>query len=222
MVDVGANIGIYTHVGRKYSARIHAVEPIPQLAASLRRLYRHDRVEVWQCALSDHEGKARLFVPVSGNRRIDSRASLIPDLSKTAKEEEIEIAIRTLDGLMLRQVGLIKIDVEGHEQEVLRGGIRLIERDHPTVIVEAEERMRAGVIPSVFWFFGQRGYDGFFILHDRLMRTGDFKASCHQDPALAKPIDGERAPGYVNNFIFVHQSRSGLVSQMQEVFPFAP
>ena len=42
-----------------------------------------------------------------------------------------------LDSLCINQrIALVKIDVEGHESFVLAGMQRLIERDHPVLIVE--------------------------------------------------------------------------------------
>lgn len=41
-----------------------------------------------------------------------------------------------LDSLELPRVGLVKIDVEGHEYEVLLGGLRTIKKDLPAIVVE--------------------------------------------------------------------------------------
>lgn len=38
------------------------------------------------------------------------------------------------------QVTAIKVDVEGAEQQVLDGASRLIERDHPAILLELEDR----------------------------------------------------------------------------------
>jgi hypothetical protein len=63
-VDVGANLGGYTLLLRKLSARVIAYEPNPDLAARLNRVFRLSRsVEVRRCALSDISGAAMLRVP---------------------------------------------------------------------------------------------------------------------------------------------------------------
>ena len=45
-------------------------------------------------------------------------------------------------------VGFIKVDVEGHEEEVIDGGFRVIARDHPVLLIEIEERHRHGALPQ--------------------------------------------------------------------------
>src|SRR5512144_1215354 len=54
-IDVGANDGSYVHYMRRYSRHVHAFEPMPGLAAALRRKFRH-RVTVEEMALSDSKG----------------------------------------------------------------------------------------------------------------------------------------------------------------------
>lgn len=48
----------------------------------------------------------------------------------------------------MEPIGCIKIDVEGHEDAVLRGGRRLLFRDHPSLIVEIEERHKRHSVSS--------------------------------------------------------------------------
>ncbi len=68
-VDVGANLGGYTLLLRKHSARVIAYEPNPDLAARLERVFRRSRsVEVRRCALSDKPGVAMLRVPSDHGR----------------------------------------------------------------------------------------------------------------------------------------------------------
>ena len=57
---------------------------------------------------------------------------------------------------------LPKIDVEGHEEDVLLGAQSLIARDRPSLMVEVEEPHNPGSIERVTRFFQSRGYCGFF------------------------------------------------------------
>ena len=59
------------------------------------------------------------------------------------KENTYRVKATTLDSIVrkleLKRVDLVKIDVEGAELEVLKGGIETIHRFHPKIIVEVHE-----------------------------------------------------------------------------------
>jgi hypothetical protein len=74
----------------------------------------------------------------------------------------IEVPLRQLDDFALPSVGFIKIDLEGHEEDVLLGAQSLIARDRPSLMVKVEERHNPGSIERVTGFFQSRGYCGFF------------------------------------------------------------
>lgn len=208
MVDVGANVGIYTRAAVRHVRHVYAVEPIPRLAAALRHLYRNSNVTVLECGLSDRPGSARLFVPRIDGTSVETRASLIARNAEKQDREELTVKLETLDGLGITDVGLIKIDVEGHEQEVLDGGAGLIERDRPCAIVEAEERMRPNTVQNLFSFFARRDYDGIFVHGREIHPIAEFVVQRHQCVANAKPVDGPRTGLYVNNFVFMPKSKA--------------
>jgi hypothetical protein len=52
---------------------------------------------------------------------------------------EQNVELRTLDSLNLQDVGFVKIDVEGHELDVLRGGAETIQRNRPHLLIEVRE-----------------------------------------------------------------------------------
>lgn len=55
---------------------------------------------------------------------------------------------------------LTAIDVEGHESNELEGAAGFIDRDRPVVLVEVEERHRAGSVAAVYSFFAKRNHSG--------------------------------------------------------------
>jgi len=57
-----------------------------------------------------------------------------------------------------RRVGLIKIDVEGHEKSTLSGLKRIISRDHPTMLIEVLVESDLGEIVNSL-----SGYDAFWV-----------------------------------------------------------
>lgn len=152
-VDVGAHIGsvIAAVEHHRPDARIVAVEAIPEKAVRLARKFSNVRVEA--CALADREGKAAFFVDLDR-----------PGYSSLAgggeRLREIEVPLRTLDGLMAgSSADVIKIDVEGAELGVLRGATALIARSRPTILFESGPGEVHGYGKADLWgFFEQAGY----------------------------------------------------------------
>lgn len=123
VVDVGANYGeMLVNGDLPDGARIVAIEPTPAIRARLERTL-HDaglKVEVLDAALSAAEGTAALVVDAtwSGKTRL------------ARGDEVVGLAVRTTTlGAELKACGtppgavraLVKIDVEGHEADVMRG-----------------------------------------------------------------------------------------------------
>jgi hypothetical protein len=130
--------------------------------------------------------------------------------SVTARAVEFPASIRvrtvTIDGLDIRNVGFVKIDVEGLELAVLQGAKRTIGRDLPNLLVEAEERHRRDAVASVDAFLQPLGYEGWFLLDGALHPIDLFNADLRQNPAalaarLAPAKDATNT--YINNFLFV-------------------
>jgi hypothetical protein len=85
-----------------------------------------------------------------------------------------------------------------------------LERSKPIFLVEAEEGHRCGAVSSIFRFFRDRGYDGFYLLDNNVQSAEDFAAASLQNRGSLKP-DGGRKPGcpYINNFFFFPPSLDG-------------
>jgi hypothetical protein len=107
----------------------------------------------------------------------------------------------TLDQLSKENVGFVKIDVEGHEMEVLRGAELLLRRQRPTILIEIEERHRPGAIETACGLMASLGYAGFFVFDSRTHAIEDFRAEMQNEVELHRPIR-RRDMRYVNNFFF--------------------
>jgi FkbM family methyltransferase len=137
-VDVGAHRGaILGEIVRVSPHGRHvAYEPIPALAAGLRRTF--PGVDVREAALSNHSGSST-FEHVRGTAEGCSGfvvCTAPPDYLDDV--EQIEVRLERLDDTFSADapLALIKIDVEGAEQQVLEGAIATLGRTRPTILFE--------------------------------------------------------------------------------------
>jgi FkbM family methyltransferase len=136
-VDVGASAGeLLKHMTRLAPRGTHfAFEPLPRFYDAL--VKRFPQVQVHGVALSDTEEKAASFQHVVSNpaysglrrRRYDR-----PD----ERIEQIVVRTARLDELIPQNVPIdfVKIDVEGGEFQVLRGGRETVCRNRPFIVFE--------------------------------------------------------------------------------------
>jgi FkbM family methyltransferase len=126
VVDVGANIGYFSLVmGHRVGSygMVHCFEPHPGLQKKWREnLRKREQCILHPVALSSQEGQMDLHIPVDFNKN-EGTASL----EKTENSKTVQVPVRLLDKEVLeKKIQLIKIDVEGHELEVLKGGERVL------------------------------------------------------------------------------------------------
>jgi len=200
VVDVGACWGSYSYLFSKVARRVITLEPNPALVDYLRRVAPAN-VEVRNVAASDSPGHATLRVPIEG-RDPFALASLearddVPGPSEDAFRM-VEVETVRLDDLGLEHVGLVKIDVEGHEEAVLEGARDLISRQHPDLLIELEERHRPGVVARVGALLADAGYEGCFYLDKRWVPFEEFSVERHQNLDAHALLD----PDYINLFYF--------------------
>lgn len=217
-VDVGANLGVYAVHLRRHSRGLVAVEPVPDLADRLRRGLGR-RATVLACALSDHEGEATLAIPRLGGADLPSRATLEPDANREFERRTVTVPLRTLDGLGLADVAVVKVHTEGHEAAVLRGGRRTLARWRSTVLVGAEERHRRGNLAEIAALMGELGHTGHFVHEGALKPLSAFDPARHQDPDRAKPVGAVHPADYVHNFLFVHPDRAAVLARIAALLP---
>jgi len=144
VLDVGANRGYYTKffshkVGR--NGRVCAFEPVPESADTLRVQCSHRRnVDIFQLALSDEAGRRKIFVPGDDLQQASLVRQAGGSWRKCDRVFEHEIEVVTLDSWVAQQglnrVDFIKLDVEGAEYKVLRGGEETIKRFRPLIYME--------------------------------------------------------------------------------------
>ncbi|ORV83016.1 methyltransferase [Mycobacterium interjectum] len=206
-LDIGADVGEFTIAMLPSSRSVIAFEPRPAQARELAAMFGAvgAPVRVEAVALSDQPGVTTMRVVESdpGRSTIDA-GNALGDADGSAVCT-IDVPVKRLDDLGLDDVGMIKIDVEGHELAVLRGAADTIARNRPAVLVEAEERHHRGAVAAITELLTGLGYQGYFDDGDGRRPVEEFDAATHQDPAnIGGREDGWAAQGvYVNNFVFV-------------------
>jgi FkbM family methyltransferase len=227
-IDVGANFGEYTYALARLVPRVEAFEPLAGCAAAIEAA-RLPGARVHRVALSDRDGERTLHLPVRDGRADTPSASFV---DPGGTRERTSVPVRTLDSYGFTDVGLIKIDVEGHESAVLAGATDTLRTCRPVLIVEIEQRHRSDCrIDQVFAGILALGYAGSFLHAGRRHPLEAFSFECHQAPFLdalvaserggadhrsgpfsSKSVSaramlaGRRQDRYVNNFIFVPQA----------------
>jgi FkbM family methyltransferase len=155
VVDIGANIGVFTYGFLGRGANVVAVEPQPGCAAQIRAFYesglprveRRGTLDLRVEALGNESGSAILYVPLRNGRADDESASLAEGEGEAIR---IEVPVRRLDDYGLDNVTVMKIDVEGRELPALEGASATVRRWRPAILVEIEQRHHAEPISGVF------------------------------------------------------------------------
>ena len=138
VIDVGANVGHYTcQMARCVGAsgRVLAFEPIPMSFALLTANVRAAgllNVTLFNIALSSRAGISRMTVPSYEDSRLANFYQ-----AHIATDGDYPVLCLPLDAIPIPgRVRLIKVDAEGHYQQVLIGMESLLQRDRPMLIVE--------------------------------------------------------------------------------------
>jgi FkbM family methyltransferase len=137
-VDVGANNGFFyaLQVARRCPrAVIFAFEPDPQILPHLERNVRRngfaDQIEIVPAALSDVPGRSRLTVGMGASGFL---------LTRDDPQPGVEVPVTTLDTFAeergLERIDVIKVDIEGLEERMLRGSRQVLLHFRPILILE--------------------------------------------------------------------------------------
>jgi FkbM family methyltransferase len=157
VLDIGANIGAHALrfsklVGR--TGRVYAFEPMEYAFGKLTRnisLNREGNIDAIRLALSDRN---------ADHQHVAYRSSWAT--SGQRRTERATVDFRRLDDWCLEHgvadVHVIKLDVDGHELQVVEGGLATIERCRPVMLVEAGAWHFTSSERNPLRVLGDRGY----------------------------------------------------------------
>ena len=101
----------------------------------------------------------------------------------------MKVEKKKLDDILLdKKIGFIKIDVEGHEKEVIEGAKNIIKKNRPVLLVEIEERHSKNTVNDTINYINKFGYVSFYLSENKLLET--------------KNLSNDDT---INNFIFISQ-----------------
>jgi FkbM family methyltransferase len=148
VIDIGANEGQFAQKIRDImpNVQIHSFEPIPDVCTDLKLKFSHDnKFSAYNTALGNENGVSIMTLNES------SAASSLLKLNDEAKahfsflkeSNDIQIKISKLEDIdfqpKLQKPYLVKIDVQGFELEVIRGGTKIL-KDAEVILVEVSFR----------------------------------------------------------------------------------
>jgi FkbM family methyltransferase len=134
-IDVGANNGYFSLIASKYiksNGQIYSFEPYPPSYKKLIENIEFNKlsnIKAFNLALSDQDGEIKFFI----NSFSDGWNSLMR-YNKEFKDS-IQVKVKKLDTIFRDEIiDVMKIDVEGYEEEVMEGSEKLIERSQNIVL----------------------------------------------------------------------------------------
>lgn len=195
-IDIGANWGVYTYILSGLCRHVYAYEPNPEIFAKL-AMSAGAKVTLYKLALSDRQGAGTLYVPTIEGIEADGLSRLEKGF-KEFQERRFEIELTRLDDQWHTNIGFIKIDVEGHEKQVIAGATETLTREQPTLMIEIEERHTQRHVEDVFRIIEDIGYTGYFYAIGSLRPLEEFSRNKHQHP---RNFD-RGSPMYIRDFIF--------------------
>ncbi len=154
-VDIGANIGLMSCYASNIvgeNGKVLAFEANSKTSKILEKncvLNNSKNVEIFTLGLGEKKSSALFYENWDVNR---GGASFL----KQSDEIGTEVEIDTIDNLLSEQkIDMVKIDVEGFELNVLKGGINVLKKNHPIFIIEVSSNREKtiGVAPSEIYHF---------------------------------------------------------------------
>ena len=196
-LDIGSNFGIYSYFFRNKFMNIEAFEPIYEITNHLKGLGKYN-INVHNIGLSDLDGEAQMTIPLK-NGKLHTPDSTLNKINSNAYEQR-RIKTKTLDSFHFTNVDLIKIDVEGHEENVINGSRATILNNKPILLVEIEARhLMYKKVEDIFNLICSLSYDGYFLFDGKMTSINQFEINKYQNQKMIAANDDN----YINNFIFI-------------------
>ena len=205
MADIGGWYGPWARRLVRRADRVVVIEPTPLHEVLSRTL--PPAVDVIGAAASDSDGEAEIWLPSPDGAAHGLSSLHRRDIHRTS----VKVPLVTVDGLGLRGVTFMKIDVDGHEVAVVHGAAQTIRRDRPRLLIEVEERIQP--VENVAGLLASWGYRGWVLPGRRWVPLAGFPLAAHQAKTVHAADRGLMRrflwpfPRYVNSVLFLPGSQ---------------
>ena len=179
-IDVGVYRGVHSYEMSKYSMNVHSFEANPiiynDLIDTLPLIKKN--IRIYNFALSDKNGEAKMKIPIrdkSANKKnyeeyFKMGLATIHENNNFDNFEEFKVISKKIDDIKFEnKISFIKIDVEGHEMEVIKGGLDLIKKFKPNMMIEITEKYSKRPIQETINFISSLGYTVFCLKDKKLV-----------------------------------------------------
>ncbi len=134
-IDIGAHVGTWTRILAGHFQGVIAVEPLPIHQECLAFNVPSGNVRIVPYAMSDAQGDVPFFN--------DTVKGIMSRIAAPGKPAHFNVHAERLDDILRYEerdkIDFIKIDVEGHELRVIKGGEKTIRDNRPFIIVEQKD-----------------------------------------------------------------------------------
>jgi len=177
-VDVGANTGYFTVLMAKiaWNGQVHAFEPVPlnyHLLCSTALLNHLPNVHLNHCAVGENEGESMFSVAEDG-----AYSSMMPT-GRRPENSVTKVSVVNLDNYLsvsgIAKIDVMKVDVEGAEGLVIKGGASVLsnpETQPRLIMLELQDinfKMYGTSVEKVVKLMGEFGYSPFFVGEDGII-----------------------------------------------------
>ena len=183
-IDVGVYRGVYSYEMSKYSKNVHSFEPNPIIFEYINKNLKKiiNNIFLYNYALSNKNQVIDLKVPIRNEKYNRENFEEFYELGRATihqentfkRYEKFQITSKKIDEFNFKNnISFIKIDVEGHELEVIKGGEEIISKNKPILLVEIEERYSQNKVSDTINYINKLGYISHYYDNKILKKTSE-------------------------------------------------
>lgn len=144
-LDVGAHVGNHALFMSKYVRKVHSFEPNPVVRNSLEsnlKLNEINNVIVYPLGLGDVNETIPFYVPKKDHLSCGSFCSDHDKRNEYYTDLDVRIGDDVVREKNIKNIEIVKIDVEGFERKVIEGLARTLDKYRPMVVLEVSGTTR--------------------------------------------------------------------------------
>lgn len=154
-IHAGAFFGDMLHTYAQVAKTVFAFEPVLEnyvLAKKNAERLGLNNVALINAGLSDTTGLLEIQVADRRGNFAGGAAHIVDGEAQAGTRTET-VPVFRLDELPMGDVGLLQLDVEGHELQALRGAVELIRRRQPVILIEDNADACGGLLAGLGYGF---------------------------------------------------------------------